>query len=104
LQSLGPLGDGAVPLFFTLDPARDTPALLDGYTRAFDPRIVALTGTVDAIAAVARDYRVFSKVVKVDGALGYTIDHSAFIYVVGRDGKYLGSCRRGRRPRGSRRW
>lgn len=90
LQSLGAAGDDVVPVFITLDPKRDTPALLAEYVKNFDARIVALTGTPEAIGAVAQAYRVYSRQVMVESALKYTVDHSAFVYVVGRDGKYVG--------------
>jgi protein SCO1/2 len=50
---LGPDADKLQPLFITLDPRRDTPAVIGNYTQSFDPRIVGLTGTPQQIAAVA---------------------------------------------------
>ena len=90
LQSLGPDADQVVPVFVTLDPARDTRALLAQYAAAFDPRWVALGGSAQAVAQAADAYRVYWAKVPVPGALRYTIDHSSFIHLVGRDGRWIG--------------
>ena len=90
LQSLGADAEGVVPVFVTLDPARDTPALLAQYAAAFDPRWVALGGDAREVARVADAYRVYWAKVPVPGALKYTIDHSSFVHVVGRDGRWRG--------------
>lgn len=87
---LGPSASEVVPLFITLDPKRDTVKLLSAYVPSFHPQILGLTGSEADIRNVARAYRVFHEKVPVSGWLRYTIDHSAFIYVMGRDGSYLG--------------
>ena len=75
LKKLGPDGDRTRALFITVDPERDTPAALKDYVSSFDPRIVALTGEPDAIAAVAKAYRAYYRRVPLkDG--GYTMDHT----------------------------
>ena len=56
----------------------------------FHPRFVGLTGDAMAIRAAANAYRVYYKKVEWDDRSGYTVDHSAFIYLMGRDGEYLG--------------
>jgi protein SCO1/2 len=89
LDKLGPKANDVVPLFITVDPERDTPAQLATYVKSFHPRLVGLTGTAEEIAAAAKAYRVYFK--KVDdpkSTAGYTMDHSALIYVVGPDGTY----------------
>jgi protein SCO1/2 len=86
MDRLGPLADQVQPLFITVDPARDTPAVLAQYTAAFGPRIVGLTGTPEQIAAAAKAYRVYYA--KVDQGSDYTMDHSAILYVMRPDGKY----------------
>ena len=90
LRALGPAARSIQPLFVTLDPAHDTQAVLREYARAFHPRLVALTGSPDEVGAVAGAYKVFHEKVPLPGAAGYTIDHSAFIYLLDRDGRYLG--------------
>jgi protein SCO1 len=86
MDRLGPLASQVQPLFITIDPARDTPAVLAQYTAAFDPRIVGLTGTPEEIAAAAKAYRVYYA--KVDQGSDYTMDHSAILYVMRPDGRY----------------
>jgi len=78
---LGDQADRVQGVFVSLDPERDTPEVLKAYAEAFDPSLVALTGTPEQIAAVAKDFKVFYK--KVDGKQpgSYTLDHSAGLYV-----------------------
>lgn len=90
LRSLGPAADGVAPLFITLDPERDTVALLSQYVPAFDRRMIGLTGSTAAIAQVAAAYKVYHARVANAGWTRYTIDHSSFIYLMDREGKYLG--------------
>ena len=73
-----------------LDPARDTAALLKDYVPLFHPRLIGLTGDAPAIAAAAEAYRVYYAKVPNQKGDDYTVDHSAFIYVIGADGQYLG--------------
>ncbi len=91
-DALGKLGPGAseiVPIFITVDPARDTPAQMKQYMESFDPRFVALTGSPAQIAAAASVYRVYYRKISGDGGQ-YTMDHSSVIYLMARDGQYLG--------------
>ena len=90
LQALGERAAGAQPIFVTLDPERDTSELLADYLESFDPRWIGLTGDLAAIRKLALDYKVWFA--KARGAKGddYTIDHTSFIFLVGRDGKYIG--------------
>lgn len=90
-EAVGRLGDKAgdiQPLFITVDPARDTPALLKSYAANFSPDLVALTGTKEEIADVARKYRVFFQPAK-DGSGNDLVDHSSIVYLMGKDGRYL---------------
>ena len=90
VDRLGAAGDMVQPVFVTLDPERDTPEHLKGYMSLFHPRFVGLGGSAAAIRAAARAYRVYyEKVPREDGS-GYTVDHSAFIYLMDPDGRYLG--------------
>jgi protein SCO1/2 len=89
MDRLGKAGDGVQPLFVTLDPERDTAEHLKDYVALFHPRMVALTGDAAAIGKAADAYRVYYARVPTKSG-DYTVDHSAFIYLVGRDGKYLG--------------
>lgn len=77
-----------VPIFITVDPARDTPKVLKDYLSAFGPDFVGLTGPASSIAAVAKAYRVYVKAHEpVDGS--YAVDHSNTIYMMGTDGKFI---------------
>jgi protein SCO1/2 len=89
VDRLGPAGDTVQPIFITVDPERDTPAHLKDYVSLFHPRLVGLTGSAAAIRDAARAYRTYYAKVPLDKG-DYTVDHSAFIYLMGRDGDYLG--------------
>ncbi len=91
IDQLGADSKNVQPLFITLDPERDTVANLAQYVPLFHPRLLGLTGNVDAVSRAADAYRVYYKrVVTGTKPDDYTVDHSAFIYLVDRDGKYLG--------------
>ena len=90
LDKLGPAADAVQPLFITLDPARDTAEQLKDYVPMFHPRLIGLTGDAQAIAKAADAYRVYYAKVPAENRDDYTIDHTAFIYVIGADGQYLG--------------
>jgi cytochrome oxidase Cu insertion factor (SCO1/SenC/PrrC family) len=82
--------DEVVPLFITVDPARDTVEVMREYVGSFSPRLIGLTGNEAAIASTLRAYRVYAR--KPDAETGdgrYLVDHSTFTYLMGRDGKYL---------------
>jgi protein SCO1/2 len=78
---LGADADRVQVLFATLDPQRDTPALLARYVQAFDPSFVGQTGSAEQIAGAAREFKVFFQ--KVDGptADSYTLDHASGSFV-----------------------
>ena len=88
LKKLGPAADRTRALFITVDPERDTPAALKDYVSSFDPRIIALTGEPEAIAAVAKAYRAYYRKVPLkDG--GYTMDHLVLVYLMDKDGRFV---------------
>ena len=87
-KKLGPDGDRVRALFITVDPERDTPAALKDYVSSFDPRIVAVTGDDAAIAAVAKAYRAYYKRTPLAEG-GYTMDHTAIVYLMGKDGRFV---------------
>jgi protein SCO1/2 len=92
LDLLGADAAKVTPIFITVDPARDTPAALRDYVANFHPRLVALTGSADAIGAVAKAYRVYyakatGKDAPADPA-DYIMDHSAILYLMGPDGRF----------------
>lgn len=88
VEQLGPAGGEVQPIFVTLDPERDTPKHLAAYVPHFHPRFIGLTGTQSAIRRAASAYKVYYK--KVAGRSGYSVDHTAFIYLMNGNGQYLG--------------
>jgi protein SCO1/2 len=90
LDALGPKADSVVPIFITLDPERDTQAAMGAYVKNFGPRFVGLTGSSEQIAAAAKAYRVaYSKFQQDKTSRDYSIDHSALVYLMGKDGEYI---------------
>lgn len=89
LDSLGDKQTDVQPLFITIDPARDTQAQLKLYAENFHPRLIALTGTPEQIASVAKEYRVYYQKVDQGGGNEYLMDHSSVIYLMDRDGRYV---------------
>ena len=87
LRKLGPDGKRVRVVFITIDPERDTPAALKDYLSSFDPRMLALTGDPAEIAAVAKAYRVYYK--KVPLEQDYTIDHTAIVYLMDKEGRFV---------------
>lgn len=99
LDQLGTTADGVTPILITVDPERDTPPVMKEYVQAFHERLVGLTGTPEQVAAVARAYRVYyQKVALKDLALGYSVDHSGFIYLMDGQGRYLSHFRHDATP------
>jgi cytochrome oxidase Cu insertion factor (SCO1/SenC/PrrC family) len=89
LDMLGTAGDAVQPLFITVDPERDTPSHLADYVTSFHPRLVALTGQHSAIRKVALSYKVYFARSSAAEGDNYAVDHTGFIYLVGKDGRYL---------------
>lgn len=90
LKRLGPDADQIQPLFITVDPRRDTPAVMGNYTQSFDPRIIGLTGTPQQIAAVAQEYGVYYAAHKSrPDAESDIIDHSTSLYLMDPEGKFV---------------
>ena len=87
------LGDEAAPLkvvFVTVDPERDTAAVMKDYVSAFDANFIGLTGSPEAVAAAAKAYRIYYR--KIDLGNGdYTIDHTASAMLFNADGTYANS-------------
>ena len=92
-QALDQLGDKAkkvVPIFITLDPERDTPEAMANYVKSFGPNFVGLTGSPEAIAAAAKAYRVsYAKVENKNSPGDYSVDHSALVYLMDPEGRYV---------------
>jgi len=77
------------PVFITVDPERDT-KVLGEYVRAFHHSLIGLTGSPEEIRRVANSYKAFYAKVPDQRGGDYSIDHTGVIYLMGRDGEYLG--------------
>jgi protein SCO1/2 len=91
LDSLGEAADAIQPLFVSVDPERDTPAVLAPFVASFHKRLIGLTGSEADIAAVARLYRVHRvRYQPASAAPGdYAIDHGSLTCLMGGDGQLL---------------
>lgn len=87
VQQLGAQAKDVQILFVSVDPKRDTLPILKAYTQAFSPNAVGLTGTMAQIDALTRRYRVAFSYGKPDAHGNYVVDHSAGVYIFGRDGR-----------------
>lgn len=88
MKALGKDADRTGALFVTVDPERDSPAVLKDYLSNFDPHLRALTGDPAAVEAALKAYRVYAaKVPLKDG--DYTMDHTAAVYLMDKDGRFV---------------
>lgn len=87
MKLLGPRADEVQVLFVTLDPARDSQAVLAQFVPSFDARFIGLRGDEPLIAATAATFKIYAKKVESQGKSGYTLDHSAGLYVFDKLGK-----------------
>ncbi|TAN09132.1 MAG: SCO family protein [Burkholderiaceae bacterium] len=87
MQHLGNKADKVKILFVSVDPARDTPAMLHTYDAAFGPHVIGLTGSENAIIDVARRYRVAYQAGKPDADGNYDVTHSSGVYIFDENGR-----------------
>jgi protein SCO1/2 len=88
LRAMGKDADRVNAYFISVDPERDTTAAMKDYLSSFDPHLKGLTGAPEAVAKVTTEYRVYAKKVPLkDG--DYTMDHTALVYLMDRDGKFV---------------
>lgn len=90
LEALGPDADKLNVVFVSVDPERDTPAIMKDYVAYFDPRIVGLTGDLDEITAMAKARHIFFAKAPLEGG-DYLMDHQASIQLVTGDGQFFGT-------------
>jgi protein SCO1/2 len=87
-RKLGPDADRTAGLFITVDPERDTPAVMKDYLANFDPHLRGLTGDPATVQAVLKEFRVYAKKVPLkDG--DYTMDHTALVYLMDKQGRFV---------------
>lgn len=90
MRILGKDADKTSALFITVDPERDTAAKLKDYLSSFDPRVRAATGDRAAIDAVEKAYRVYAKKVPSDKDKDdYSMDHTALVYLMDKQGRFV---------------
>jgi protein SCO1/2 len=88
LRAMGKDADRVNAYFISVDPERDTAAAMKDYLSSFDSHLEGLTGNPDQIAKVISTYRVYARKVPLkDG--DYTMDHTALIYLMDRDGRFV---------------
>ena len=88
LRAMGKDADRVNAYFVSVDPERDTRAVMKDYLSSFDPHLKGLTGDPAAVAKVLSAYRVYARKVPLkDG--DYTMDHTALIYLMDRDGHFV---------------
>ena len=85
-RQIGAAADKLQILLITVDPERDTPEQLALYLQSFDPRVVGLSGSREQVDAALKAYMAYAKKIPTDS--GYTMDHSASVYLMRADGSF----------------
>jgi protein SCO1/2 len=98
MRSLGKDADRAKALFITVDPERDTPAVLKDYLSSFDPHLIGATGNEAALNAIEKEYRVYAKKVPTGKDGEYSMDHSAIVYLMDKSGRFVAPFKLDRKP------
>jgi protein SCO1/2 len=101
MRALGPDADRTAALFVSVDPDRDTPAVLKDYLSSFDPHLRAATGDQAALDKIEKAYRVYAKKVPTGKDGDYSMDHSAIVYLMDKDGRFVAPFRLDRKPQES---
>jgi protein SCO1 len=87
---LGKMGDKPIPaLFITVDPERDTPKVMQDYVSSFNPAIVGLSGSPEAVAATEKTFRVFARKGEKQPDGDYSMDHSSVVYLMNKNGAFV---------------
>ncbi|MEX0583637.1 MAG: SCO family protein [Sneathiella sp.] len=89
MQELGDQASEVVPIFITVDPARDTPEAMADFVAAFHPSLVGLTGSEEEISDVKKKYRVYGQKQEGGDPDYYLVDHTSFTYLMGKDGELI---------------
>jgi protein SCO1/2 len=87
---LGKMGDKSIPvLFITVDPERDPPKVMQDYVSSFNPAIVGLSGSLQAVEATEKTFRVFARKGQLQPDGDYSMDHSSIIYLMDKNGAFV---------------
>ena len=84
------MGDKPIPaLFITVDPERDTPKIVQDYVSSFNPAIIGLSGSRQAIDAAEKTFRVFARKGETQSDGDYSMDHSSIVYLMDKNGSFI---------------
>jgi len=97
LDAMGEEGKSLKSYFVTVDPERDNPEVMKQYVTAFSDRITGITGTLEEISRILKNYRVFSNKVPLAGG-DYTMDHTASVILLDREGNFVSTISYGETP------
>src|SRR5580692_7493478 len=87
---LGKMGDKPIPvLFITVDPERDPPKVMQDYVSSFNPAIVGLSGSPQAVEAAEKTFRVFARKGQPQADGDYSMDHSSIVYLMDKNGAFV---------------
>jgi len=101
MRALGPDANRTAGLFISVDPDRDTPAVLKDYLSSFDPHLRGATGNQAELDKVEKEYRVYAKKVPTGKNGDYSMDHSAIVYLMDKSGHFVAPFRLDRKPQQS---
>lgn len=97
LEQLGDEASNVDAFFVTVDPERDTPEIVNSYVSTFSDRIVGISGEPDKVLEMARSFGIYWKKVELEGG-DYTMDHTASIILLDKDGDFAGTIAYGENP------
>jgi protein SCO1 len=97
MRALGKDADRTGALFITVDPERDTPAVIKDYLSSFDAHLRGATGDAAAVETAEKAYRVYAKKVPAQNG-DYTMDHTALVYLMDKQGRFVAPFSLKRRP------
>jgi protein SCO1 len=87
---LSKMGNKPIPtLFITVDPERDTPKIMQDYVSSFNPAIIGLSGSPQAVAATEKTFRVYSRKGQPQPDGDYSMDHSSIVYLMDKNGAFV---------------
>ena len=87
---LGKMGDKSIPaLFITVDPERDTPKVMQDYVSSFNPAMMGLSGSPQAVEATEKTFRVYSRKGQKQPDGDYSMDHSSIVYLMNKNGAFV---------------
>ena len=89
---LGKMGNKPIPaLFITVDPERDTPKVMQDYVSSFNPAVIGLSGSPQAVEATEKTFRVFARKGQKQPDGDYSMDHSSIVYLMDKNGAFVES-------------